>query len=119
MATLTRGATVLSPVDVLGWSLTRPGRGVVHTILGQAAPVVTTRAPGLRAGTLRTLWPTHTAALAASAALAVPGAAWTVAVPERPGLSMLAAVTGDVTEATLTDDGGAWAVDVTVQEVTA
>ncbi len=58
MATMTRGATVLAPVDVLGWSLTRPGRSVVHPILGRAAPTVTVRAAGLRAGTLRTLWAT-------------------------------------------------------------
>lgn len=119
MATITRGTTTLNPVDVVGWSMTRPGQSVVHEIIGDSVPDVTTRAPGLRRGTLRTLWQTHTAALSAAADLAVPGGAWTFTVPERAGLSILAYVVGDVTEAALVDDSGqAWAVDVDVQETT-
>ncbi|MGN8245296.1 hypothetical protein ACTHAM_002415 [Cellulomonas soli] len=117
MATMTRGATVLTPVDVLGWSLSRPSRSVVHDLLGTDEVEVTVRPAGPRTGTLRTLWTDHTSALAAAAALAVPGGAWVVAVPERPGLSMTALVTGDVDESSLSDDGAGWAVDVTVTEV--
>lgn len=117
MATITRGVVTLSPAAILGWSLTRPGRSVVHTILGSADPVVTVRAPGLRAGTIRTVWLSAADALSAAEALSVVGGSWTWTVPER-GLVVLATVVGDVSEVTLADNGRVWAVDVDVQERT-
>ena len=116
MATITRGATTLTPLDVLGWSLTRKGQTVVHPIIGDTDPDLTVRDAALRSGIVRTLWSTMAAALAASQALAVAGTPWTFTVPETPGLTMRAYVVGDVTEASLDERGTAWVVDVTVQE---
>lgn len=91
----------------------------MHAILGTDEVDVTARAAGPRAGTVRTLWTTHDAALAAAEVLATVGPAWVLDVPERAGLSMLMQVTGEVSEVALSDDGAAWAVDLGVQEVSA
>lgn len=114
MATMTRAAVTVTAKDILGWSMTRPGRTVVHAILGDPEPDVTAREPGLRAGSLRLLFTTESAAQAAADALAVPGGPWAV---DGTQVEMTAQVTGDITVAAETDAGAAWTVLVAVQEV--
>lgn len=117
MATITRGATVLTPTLILGWSLNRPSQTVVHDIIGSADTEQTVRAPGLARGDVRTFWPTYASALAALSALSVPGGPW---VWTQPGLLVLtAAVTGDVRLESATDEGSRWIVTVGVTQVSA
>ncbi len=118
MATLTRAAVTLAPVDILGWSTTRRSASVVHSIIGDPAPDVTLREPAAAAGDLRTVWADEASALAASAALAVLGGAWTIAIPARPGIDgMSVLVVGDITVSAADDAGAAWMVTIGVQEV--
>lgn len=114
---ITRGATTLTPVQVRRWALTRPGRTVVHQVLGDPSPDVTEREPGLWAGDLATLWETYAAASAAVVALSTPGGPWTWPVPEDAVATMLATVVGDVRIENGTDKGAPWVVTATVQEV--
>lgn len=119
MATITRGATVLTPRVILPASLVRPGRSVVHEVIGTPDVDLTVRAPGPRAGEVRAIWPTEAAAAAAAAALGTAGGAWTFADAPALGADMVAYVVGDVVIEALTDWGGTWQVTVGVQEVTA
>ncbi len=117
MATLTRDAVVLAPVDVLGWSSTRRGASVVHQVIGDTDPDVTVRAPSLASGDLRLIWADEATALAAAAALAVVGGPWVLGIPARPGLDGLSVlVVGDITVAATDDAGAAWTLTVGVQE---
>lgn len=115
--TITRYTTVLTPTLVLGWSLTRPGRSVVHDILGTSDVEVTVRAPGPRAGDLRTFWATEAAAAASVAALSVPGAPWVWEVSGVLGAALTAYVVGDVQVEAADDAGHVWTVTVGVQEI--
>lgn len=117
-STISRGFVVLTPAGVLGWSLTRPSRSVLHPILGTDETEVTTRPPGLRAGRVRTMWDTYAEAEDASTKLSVVGGAWSLVVPEQPGLTMVMQVTGDQTIEALDDAATTWALDFGVQEVT-
>lgn len=114
MATMTRGAVTLTALDVLGWSMTRTSRTVVHDIIGDSEPDVTARPPGLRTGTVRLLVSTEAEAEVIASALAVVGGPWSI---DASVLTMDARVTGDITTTSLTDDGVMWAVDVGVYEV--
>ena len=114
MATITRDAVTITAVDVLGWSMTRPARSVVHTILGDPEPDITAREPGLRSGAVRCLFDTESAAQACADALAIVGGSWRFAAAD---LSLTAQVVGDIAVDAGTDWGGAWIVTVTVQEV--
>lgn len=114
MATITRDAITITAIDILGWSMTRPGRSVVHAILGDSEPDVTIREAGLRAGQVRVLFATEAAAQACADALAGVGGPW---VFDGDVLTLTARITGDLVIDALSDDGGAWATTVTVQEV--
>lgn len=117
--TLTRGAVTVTPVDLLGWRMLRPGASVVHTIIGDTEPEITSRAPGMRRGDLRLMFATAAAADAAADALAVPGAAWTLDVPEH-GITRRVKITGDVSiEASGDAAPVGWLVTVAAQEVSA
>lgn len=115
MATLTRGLVSVEVVDILGWSLTRPGRSVVHVIVGDPEPDVTGREPGLRSGDVKALCETHGQAQAVAEALAVPGGPWLL---DAGVLTMTARVVGDITVEAASDSGGAWFCTFGVQEVT-
>lgn len=115
--TITRGATVLTPALIVPGRLTRPGRSVVHAILGDPEPDVTLRAPGLRTGDIRTLWATPAAALAAVAALGAPGGSWTIA--GAGDADMVMKVVGDIVIEPTSDGMASRAVTITVQEVSA
>lgn len=115
--TITRGATTLTPALIVPGRLTRPGRTIVHEILGDPSPDVTGRTPGLRTGELRTLWPTSAAALAALNALAAQGGPWTITGAGEA--DMLMRVVGDVVIEPTEDGMDSRAVTITVQEVSA
>jgi hypothetical protein len=114
--TISRGLTVLHPDAVLGWSLTRAARSVVHEILGTAQVEITVRQPGPRAGTLVTLWWTEATARAAFDALSVAGAPWVWAVPDALGAPLTAHVLDGSLEAA-EDAGRRWIIRSTVQEI--
>lgn len=118
MATVTRGATVLTPADVVGLSLTRTSRTVVLDVLGDPEPDVIAAEPRLRSGSLVLRWERAglAEAEAAVAALSTIGGPWEFDHPEQ-SWSLLAKVVGDVQLDSLTDDGAAWSVTVGVQEV--
>lgn len=101
MATLTRGAVVLTPLLVLPMEETRATRSVLHEIIGDPIPDVTARTPGARAATMETLWPTRAAALAAQAALAVTGGPWVVDGHGEAAMSVR--VVGDIAVARATE----------------
>lgn len=113
MATITRGATTLTPTLVLGWGLTRRGRSVVHEILGTGEVDITTRTPAPRNGTVRTFWASESAANAALEALSVPGGPWVFDVVGEP---LTAYVVGDLSIESATDAARRWVVRVDVQE---
>lgn len=114
MATITRGAVTLTAIDVLGWSMTRETRTVVHPIIGDPEPDVTTRAPGLRTGDVHVIVATHVQAKTIADALAVPGGAWTI---DAELLTMRARVTGDISVTSHDEEGSPWHVTVGVHEV--
>jgi hypothetical protein len=116
MATITRGAVTITASDVLGWSMTRAGRSVVHVVLGDPEPDVTIRAPGLRAGQVRCLFTTEAQAQACADTLAVPGGSWLF---DAAVLTLRAQVTGDIVVDATDDAGTAWTTTATVQEVSA
>lgn len=64
MTTITKSAVVHTPRFVEGYESARPARTVVHAIIGNSESAVTSRAAGLRTGTLRTQWTTEALASA-------------------------------------------------------
>lgn len=113
--TITRAGTVLTPTLVLGWSVAREARAVVHPILNTDDVEVTVRKPAPFAGDLRTFWATHDAALHALDVLAVPGAPWLWDIDGD--WTLTAQATGRLALESATDDGTRWIVTVGVQEV--
>lgn len=116
--TITRGTTVLHPSDVLGWSMSRGTRAVLHEILGDPRPDVTTRTAASWSGRLRTYWPSRATAKAAADALALGGGPWTFATSEWPELTLVAQVIdGELQLEASRDGGGVWLLTVPVREV--
>lgn len=116
MATLTRGATTITPDLVLGWSMTSALGTVVHDILGATFPDFTLRPTGSRSGYLSLWFDDHASAQAAASALAVPGVPWLISVPEVPGLTMKAQPVGDLTVEAADAQGRRWVVRLGVRE---
>ncbi len=117
MTTLTRGAVIITPYDVLGWESSRAARTVLHAVLERPGPDVTLRAAAPRRGVLRLFFTTYAEALEAEEAHAVAGV-WTLVDTDEPGWDMSYVVAdGDVSTRAATDWGGAWTVEVPYQEV--
>lgn len=114
-ATLTRAATTVHPDLVRPSRLTRPTRSVVHTIIGDTEPDITSREPGLRTGDLQLIFATPAAAAGAAAAFAAVGGPWTiVGTPDVDGTWK---VTGDLVYEPAGEGLRSRLVTVGVQEV--
>lgn len=116
--TLTRGATTLTPFDVLGWDSTRESRTVLHQPIDNPVPEVTGRPAAPRSGTLRLFFVSLDDAQAAEDAHAQPGP-WLLVDPDGWFRTMRYVVTGPVRLASTSDDGDRWLVEVGYQEVPA
>lgn len=73
MTTITQGATVHTPRFVDGYESSRPSRNIAHAIIGNPESAVTSRAAGLRVGTLRAQFSTESPAIACELDLAGSG----------------------------------------------
>lgn len=79
---MTRGLATLTPALILPVRLARAGRSVVHEIIGDDEPDVTSREPSSRAGDLQLIFTTAAGAAAAVDALAIVGGPWVIAGTE-------------------------------------
>jgi hypothetical protein len=116
--TLTRGATTLTPFDVLGWDSTREARTVLHQPIDNPVPEVTAREAAPRSGTLRLFFAEQVDAVAAEDAHALPGP-WLLTDPDGGYRPMRYVVVGPVRLSSTSDDGSRWIVEVGYQEVPA
>lgn len=118
MATLTRSGTTLTPTEVIGWSMRRESKSVVHDILGSDVPEVTIRPSTRWRGTLRTFWWTKMDAQAAVGSLMIPGGYWTLNGGELFATgTRVQVLAGDLAVEAADDAGRRWFVDIPIVEV--
>jgi hypothetical protein len=114
--TLTKSTTVITPLQVLGYSSTRVSKNILHNILGRSDVDVTFNAAGLRSGTLSLLFSNYVAAQACEAIYASTGAI-TLADTTNTTLGMKHVSSGNIV-VTLDDESRLyWTVAVDFQEV--
>jgi hypothetical protein len=111
--TIDNGDVTLEPELVLGFDTVRPGRSVVHQIIGRAEPDIVLRDAGTRAGTLRLFFVTEADASFAQDELGTPSV-WTLDEP-----ALIFSVTGDVSVSAVGPGYARWTVDAGFQEVPA
>ena len=85
--TLTKGATTITPTQVLAYSTSRKVLNIVHDILGRSDVDITYKAAGLRAGTLSMLFSSYASAIACESLWVSVGSV-TVADSDTPGYGM-------------------------------
>lgn len=108
----------ITPTLVDGYTIARESRNIEHIILGRASSDFTLRPAGLRAGTLRLLFPLEADATAAEAALST-AELFSLVTDDRDGLDMSFVVVGGGVELALDDQTrSVWIVSVTFQETT-
>jgi len=112
---LVRGSTTVTPEQVLGWDSTRQSGNVLHDVLGRSDFDVTFGVAGLRALTLKFLFPTLATALAAETLHTAVGKIQ-LSDTDFPALNMLYVPSGAINVA-LDDDSAKWILTVDVQEV--
>ncbi|MCU1439997.1 MAG: hypothetical protein JWP85_994 [Rhodoglobus sp.] len=115
-ATITRGATVLSPTLVLGYESSRRSGNIVHKILGREDPDVTFAPAGLRTGTLRIFCLDQTDAIATEALHTEVGV-FVLADPEVAGIDMSYVPSGDIRSRLDDRTVTRWVVEIDYQEV--
>jgi hypothetical protein len=110
--TITKGATTVVALFVLGWNTPRTARTVEHDVIGKPIPDFTLRPSGPRGGTLTYFFDQLTAAQACETLHADAPAQVTVADPGIPAGVLTYVVTGDVTLSAADEAGAVWTVAV-------
>jgi hypothetical protein len=110
--TITKGASIVLALFVLGWDTPRTARTVEHNVIGKPVPDFTLRPSGPRGGTLTYFFDDLGDAVACETLHADAPAPLTVADPAIPGGSLVYVVTGDVTLSAANEAGAVWTVAV-------
>jgi hypothetical protein len=114
--TLTKDATVITPVQTLGYSSTQQTGNIVHAVVGRNDPDISFAAAGLRTGTLSFLFLTLADALACRSLHASVGIT-VLADTDLPGIGMRYVASGAI-DVELDDESRLlWIVSVEFQEV--
>ncbi|WP_298038318.1 hypothetical protein [uncultured Microbacterium sp.] len=117
MTTITHDAGVITPQLVDGYQASSEARTIVHPILNRSNPDITFRAPGLRTGSFRCLFPVEADAVAAFAVFRTPQVL-TIADDDRPGIVMSFVVAdGDISVELDDETRDVWWVEIPFQEV--
>lgn len=119
-ATITGGASVITPTLVTELSEANTGRNIVHRIIGRTDPDVTLRAASLRTGTLELAFLSEADSHTARNVLAT-GGLFTLNSPDRPTLAMkfVVADNGRISRAIEDTTRNAWTIAVDYAEVSA
>lgn len=116
-ATITHLAGTIVPELIDGYTASREARTIVHDIINRSNPDVTLRAPGLRRGSFRCLFPVQGDAIAAYGTLGTPQV-FTITDPEVPAVGMSFVVAEGDLDIELDDETrAAWWVIVPFVEV--
>lgn len=115
--TITRGATVITPRLVIGYTSTRDSKNVIHDLWGTSAPAVSLGPLGTRSGTLEMLFLTEAESVAAESAHALSGS-FLLADTDRPSVGMTYVVAGRVTRSLDASTGTRWLLSVDFREAT-
>lgn len=116
MATVTDGATTITPLLVLGYASKRESRNVVHQVIGRTGDDVTLRPASLRTGTLTMLFANEADALACEQMHAA-GAVFTLVDDDLSSTTMLYILAGSLPRVLDDQTRRRWTVAVDFQEV--
>jgi hypothetical protein len=114
--TLEGTTTKVLPLLVDGYTSSRPIRHVVHEVLGNGTAEVTFRPSPRRAGTLRLLFATETAATDAETQLRKPSQ-FSLTDPDRPSILMVFVVVGTLVRQLDDESRELWVLEVPYQEI--
>lgn len=118
MTTITHSTGAITPELIDGYEAKREARTIVHPILNRSNPDITLRAPSLRSGEFRCLFPVQADAVAAFAVLSIPQVL-TLNDADVPAVAMSFVVAeGDLTIALDDETRDVWWVTVPFVEVT-
>lgn len=122
MASITGGASVITPTTVLEFTSSREGRTNIHDVLNRANPDVTLRLAGSRKGHIKLAFlgaDSEQKSAAAEAILSERALFTYVTDPERPSLSLSFVIPdgGQITRALDDDTRDDWTVEFDYREV--
>ncbi|MEV8265965.1 hypothetical protein AB0P00_17645 [Microbacterium sp. NPDC077057] len=116
-SSITHSTGTLTPELIDGYEAIRPTHTVVHDILNRPNPDITFRAPGLRRGQFRCLFPEQADALSAFAVLSIPQV-FAITDPEVDAIDMSFIVgEGDLSITLDEDTRDVWWITIPFVEV--